>query len=370
VNALAVRSLTEDQVALIKRTICRDGTDDDLKLFIGVCQATGLNPFMKQIYAVFRREKGRDGKTMTIQTGIDGLRLTADRSGKYAGQLSPQWCGADGKWLDVWLDAQNPPAAARVGVLRSDFSQPCYGVATWASYAVWEPVYVDGRPSGEMKLGRFWAKLGPEQLAKCAEALALRKAFPAETAGLRSDDEMAQADNDVWIKASVDAPASHAAPASPEPVKSLPPSAPPQDLKSDLAAKRAKAKAEKVAAKAAQNPQAGSTPHGPATPPASESNKAPAGGDSSTQARLTDLVARLGGDSFEDLAIVLLEGNPEDKDRHVAESTRKAVIGRGISAEALAAEAKRIGVTDGEPTIAQCLQLALALPLPEKVGAK
>jgi phage recombination protein Bet len=370
-TAIAIRSMTDDQVALVKRTICRDGTDDDLKLFIGICNATGLNPFLKQIYAVFRKEKGRDAKSMTVQTSIDGLRLTADRSGKYTGQMPPQWCGEDGVWREVWLDAKNPPAAARVGVLRSDFTQPCYGIATWASYAVWEKEWSNGQPTGRMKLGQFWERLGPEMLAKCAESLALRKAFPAETSGLRSDEEMAQSD-DVLIHATVEKPAAASAPAA-SPPPSLP-SPPAGDLRAELAAKRARAKADK-AAKAAANPQASPPPGAAASPVAASPTTVPTspaatGGVSFTaltaQERLRDLVARLGGDQFEDLACVLLEGSPDDRDRGIAESVRKATLAHGIPEADFVREAKRVGVGEGEiPTISQALALALLLPLPE-----
>ncbi len=177
------RQWTANEVELVKRTIAAEATDDELKLFILQCQRTGLDPFTRQIYVTFVWDKKLKRKKMQIQATIDGFRVVAGRSHNYAGQRGPHWCGADGEWKDVWL-SENPPAAAKVGVCHKAFTEPLFATALWGEYA---------QKTKDGEVVHMWKKMPALMLAKCAEALALRKAFPNDLSGLYTTDEMAQA---------------------------------------------------------------------------------------------------------------------------------------------------------------------------------
>jgi phage recombination protein Bet len=181
-NAMVAAEWSPQKVELVARTIAKGATPDELALFAGICQRTGLDPFKRQIYAIKRWDSKEKREVMQTQVSVDGLRLIAQRSGMYAGQTMPEYCADDGRWVDVWLQ-KTPPAAARVGVLRKDFTAPMFAVATYEEYV---------QTNREGKPNAMWGKMPAVMLAKCAESLALRKAFPDDAAGLYTAEEMGQ----------------------------------------------------------------------------------------------------------------------------------------------------------------------------------
>jgi phage recombination protein Bet len=183
---------TPDQVELIQRTVANGTTNDEFKLFLYTAKRTGLDPLVRQIHAVKRAGK------MAIQTAIDGYRLIADRTGKYAGNDDPVF------------DDEKTPRKASVTVYKIVDGQRCPFTAT----ARWEQ-YFPGETQGFM-----WKKMPHLMLGKCAEALALRKAFPAEMGGVYVQEEMEQAS----VEEAPTAPATlQVAPATPKVAQAVTP---------------------------------------------------------------------------------------------------------------------------------------------------
>lgn len=177
---------TEPQRAALAQIGIDKAPPGDQQVFLHVAQRVGLDPFAKQIYLIGRKDdEAPGGKKWTIQTAIDGFRVFSERHHEYAGDLGAEWCGEDGVWRDVWT-GKEPPVAARFTVLRRDREHPITAVAHYSEYVVTK---FNGQPN------HIWKTKPAGQIAKCAEALARRRAFPQDLASVYTDDEMGHVDN-------------------------------------------------------------------------------------------------------------------------------------------------------------------------------
>jgi phage recombination protein Bet len=153
-----------------------DPKEKEVDQFLIECQLYELEPLGGQIYPVW--ENG----VMRAVTTIDGMRLLAERTGLYEGQNDPEWCDAEGNWTDYW-SAEDVPIAARVRVHRKGAKVPTTGTANWHDFA----------PQGDAGADSLWNKTSGKpahMLSIRAEALALRKAFPAQLSGLYTAEEL------------------------------------------------------------------------------------------------------------------------------------------------------------------------------------
>lgn len=169
--------LNRDQIDLLKRTVAKGVTDDELALFVHVANRSALDPFAKQIHAVKRWDGKQRREVMSIQTGIDGFRLIAARTKAHAGTDEAVFEEKDGRPLKASVTVWKIVGGMRVAFTAS---------ARWTEYV---QTYKD-RETGEEKTTGLWAKMPYVMLAKCAEAQALRKAFPADLSGIYAEEEI------------------------------------------------------------------------------------------------------------------------------------------------------------------------------------
>lgn len=178
-----------------------EASDGDLDMLAKVCQRTGLDPFIREIYLIgrktktggYRGEPERRETKWSVQTGIDGFRKVlfraAEKEQKKHSISAPVFYDANGNTHEIWLKSWGNPAAARVEVTLGD--SVGVGLATWDEYA-------QTKNNGEVT--SMWKKLGPTMLAKCAEAQAHRR-VNSLTSGIYTPEEMEQAENRVRMDA-------------------------------------------------------------------------------------------------------------------------------------------------------------------------
>lgn len=165
---------SREQLDQIKDVYAKGASDVEFANFILVSVRTGLDIFKKQIYLVKRWDSRLGKDVFTPQAGIDGFRSVAERTGNYAGNDDPIFKG------EVVVKAIKGPADAMVTVYKIVQGVRCPFTAT----ARWSEYY-----PGE-KIGFMWHTKPYLMLGKCAEALALRKAFPNIIQGFYETAEM------------------------------------------------------------------------------------------------------------------------------------------------------------------------------------
>ena len=167
---------SNSQVDLIKRTVAKGATDDELAMFLHQCKRMGLDPIAKQL--IFQKYNTKDGPRVTFITTVDAYRVIADRTGLYAGNDEPVFTMNGDKLEKATCTVWKFVRAERVA-----FSATVY----WDEYCPQPPK------------DHMWRRMPHVMLGKCAEAAALRKAFPNDLQGAYIREEMEQADEPVRV---------------------------------------------------------------------------------------------------------------------------------------------------------------------------
>lgn len=195
--------LRPDQRASLRAIGIEDDFDlAQIRVFIHFCQARNLDPYAKEAYLIKRKDK------YSIQTSIDTYRRKAFETGRYRRKVGVYWTGADNDpqswvmdpqtrvryrvWEDVWLRPEHPAAAKCV----IEYYDERGDVVTTEAIVNWEMFVGTTWKNGTKVPNDMWTKGGPHQLSKCAEALALRSAFPTALSGMFVQEEMSHLDSE------------------------------------------------------------------------------------------------------------------------------------------------------------------------------
>jgi len=169
---------TAAQEAMIRDSFANGASREEFQVLLEIAKLRKLNPLLKQIHFVKRWDGVKKREVWSSQVSIDGLRAIAERTGKYDGQDEPEYGPTNNDGYPQW---------ARVKIYRKDWTRPAIGMAYWSEYV---------QVTREGKVTRFWDTMPHTMLAKCAESLAMRKAFPEDMSGLYTAEEMMQSENE------------------------------------------------------------------------------------------------------------------------------------------------------------------------------
>jgi len=177
-----------EQERMIRDTCANGASADEFAVLLEIARVRRLNPLLKQIHFVKRWDTQKNRHVWSAQISIDGMRAVAQRTGRYNGQDEPEYGPCNSKGFPEW---------AKVKVYRKDWDRPAVGLVFWREYVQTKQ---DGSPT------KFWVDMPMNQLAKCAEAHAFRKAFPEDCGGLYTDTEMEQATHPIALDAREEEP--------------------------------------------------------------------------------------------------------------------------------------------------------------------
>ena len=185
---------------LIKNTVAKGTTDDEFREFIEVCRLTRLNPFKREIYCLIFNAGKPDKRQVVFVVSIGGYRTIAQRNGDYLGIKASDAPVVERSEEAIDPD-QNPLGFVEATVkvwrrLGPNEYWDNWGVARWDELA---PMYWDKSNGKRVLKDGFWKTMPELMLIKCAEAQAIRRAWPSDFNGLHVEDEFdrAVADEDV-----------------------------------------------------------------------------------------------------------------------------------------------------------------------------
>jgi phage recombination protein Bet len=172
-NDVAIVS-QDELVAVLRSSLYPGAKDESIRMALSYCRAAGLDPLQKPVHIVPMWDSKAAAYRDVVMPGIGLYRTQASRTGEAAGVSEPEF-GPD---VTEVIGGQEItfPAWCRVTVFRL---LPNGATAQFTAREFWRENYaVKGGREKSIAPNAMWTKRPYGQLAKCAEAQALRKAFP------------------------------------------------------------------------------------------------------------------------------------------------------------------------------------------------
>jgi phage recombination protein Bet len=166
---------------VLRSSLYPGAKDESIRLVLSYCKAAGLDPMQKVVHIVPMWDKQSGGMRDVVMPGIELYRVKAARTGQYAGCSEPEF-GPDVTQVLGGAEVTFP-AWCRMTVRRIVNGS----IAEFTSVERWTENYATAKRDSAQP-NAMWAKRPYGQLAKCAEAQALRKGFPEIGSGPTADE--------------------------------------------------------------------------------------------------------------------------------------------------------------------------------------
>ncbi len=171
-------------IGVLQSSLYPGASIPSIKMVLGYCRAAGLDPMQKPAHIVPMWDSKAGSMRDVVMPGIGLYRTQAARSGQYAGVTDPEF-GPDVTEKIGGVDITFPKWC-RVVVKRA---LPSGQIVEFAATEFWKENYaVKGGKDKSIAPNAMWQKRPYGQIAKCAEAQALRKAFPEFGAAPTADE--------------------------------------------------------------------------------------------------------------------------------------------------------------------------------------
>jgi len=182
-NAIVKHEATPDEVyRVLENSLYPGARKESIALVLSYCRMNGIDPLLRPVHIVptsVKLPSGQYEMRDVLMPGIADYRIKAARSGEYAGKSEPEF-GPDVERFGITF-----PAWCRVTVTRIVAGSP----RQFTANERWLENYATAKRDTDQP-NMMWRKRPYGQLAKCAEAQALRMAFPEFSGGQVTAEEM------------------------------------------------------------------------------------------------------------------------------------------------------------------------------------